>query len=98
VQPLRDESMILGRIVCLFKGHRRGKFVSTIGGLQIRPGGLNYVGPDGNLLPEQKIYRCPRCGRETRYKVKAAAAQRPAAPTSITVAEANAEYIAKRKV
>jgi len=75
--------MILGRIVCLFKGHKRGKFSRTV---EVEPN--IRVG----------IFACPRCGRETRYKVKPAPAQSPAAPSSITVQEANAEYIAKRKV
>jgi len=43
--------MIFGRIVCLFKGHRRGKFVEE--------------------TELERIYACSRCGRETRYRVKA---------------------------
>jgi hypothetical protein len=41
---------LIGRIVCLFRGHRRGHYVSD--------------------TPTHKVFRCPRCGRETRYKVK----------------------------
>jgi hypothetical protein len=49
---------LIGRIVCLFKGHRRGKrlFPSSL------PADLYAAGFD--------YYACPRCGRETRYKVK----------------------------
>jgi hypothetical protein len=86
--------MIFGRIVCLFKGHRRGKEADLKGDgysddrrvLQARGAGM-------------RLLRCPRCGHETRYKVKQpkiVTDDNP--PASITVAQANAEYIAKRKV
>lgn len=42
---------LVGKIICLFKGHRRGKLVRVSPGVHL-------------------IYACPRCGRETRYKVK----------------------------
>lgn len=46
---------LIGRIVCFFKGHRRGKY--------IREADIN-----GDLY---KLYGCPRCGHETRYnKIK----------------------------
>ena len=49
--------MIFGKIVCLFKGHKRGK--------------LKLHDPDPLALRgETKTYACPRCGHETRYKVK----------------------------
>jgi hypothetical protein len=47
---------LIGRIVCLFKGHRRGKFAHQ--GIVI----------DGARL---RTYRCERCGAEWRRKIKA---------------------------
>lgn len=47
--------MILGRVVCFFKGHKRGKFVPQVGDF---------------YNPNEKLFKCPRCGHETRYKVK----------------------------
>lgn len=41
---------LIGRVVCLFKGHKRGVF-----------SGEAFL---------YKYFKCPRCGRETRYKVK----------------------------
>jgi hypothetical protein len=77
--------VILGRIVCLFKGHRRGKFDRKV------------TPDDGASI--WSVFICPRCGRETRYKIKPMPAEAPAVkPASITVQEANAEYIAKRKL
>jgi hypothetical protein len=49
---------LIGRIVCLFKGHRRG--------VALLPTDPPHVPGDQNV----KRFRCPRCGRETRYKVK----------------------------
>jgi hypothetical protein len=69
--------VILGRIVCLFKGHRRGKEADLKG--------------DG-YSDDQRVL-------QARYKVKQpkiVTDDNP--PASITVAQANAEYIAKRKV
>ena len=51
--------MIFGRLVCLFKGHRRGKFIGTT---MDRDGNFNGL----------KVYACPRCGREKKYKFKPA--------------------------
>ena len=45
---------LIGRIVCFFKGHKRGKFIRE-------------ADIDGDLY---RLYNCPRCERETRYKVK----------------------------
>jgi hypothetical protein len=47
---------LIGRIVCLFKGHRRGRLV----GEQRHPSSALTI----------KVFACVRCGRETRYKVK----------------------------
>jgi len=57
---------ILGRLLCalprkLGGGHRRGKLH--------RQGFVDAAGP------KVAFYRCPRCGRETRYKVKAQSVQ-----------------------
>jgi predicted RNA-binding Zn-ribbon protein involved in translation (DUF1610 family) len=49
--------MIFGRIVCFFKGHKRGKRIGFSFGHQ--PVSTNF-----------RHFQCPRCGRETRYKVK----------------------------
>jgi hypothetical protein len=50
-----DSMKLIGRIVCLLNGHKRGKLVTVDSPL--------------NLLP-YRAFACPRCGRETRYKVK----------------------------
>lgn len=41
---------MIGKLICFFKGHKRGKLVSQVGDL--------------------RTFHCPRCGHETRYKVK----------------------------
>lgn len=46
---------LIGRIVCFFKGHKRGKLV----GYSTDP-----------QQPKVKIFQCPRCGNVTTYKVK----------------------------
>jgi transcription elongation factor Elf1 len=55
----------MGRVVCAVLGHRRGK---RIFGITV-----------GTQKPE-KIFKCPRCGRETRYKVKSAALSETVTP------------------
>lgn len=48
---------LIGKIVCLFKGHKRGKRV--------------YGHPSATAYSDNvRIYACPRCSNETRYKVK----------------------------
>lgn len=42
------------RPICWLKGHRRGKSVRT----------------EMNLVLGVRTFACPRCGHETRYKVK----------------------------
>ena len=49
--------MILGRIICFFYGHRRGKPTDNSLGRHSQQTGV-------------KVFQCPRCGRETRYKLK----------------------------
>lgn len=45
--------MIFGKLICKFRGHKRGKLVS----IQPHPvSGFNHV------------YHCPRCSRQTVYK------------------------------
>ena len=61
---------VLLRPWCWIFGHRRGVFIREVGGVQLRAGGVNFVGEDGNPLPQQRIFSCPRCGRQTRYKVQ----------------------------
>lgn len=46
---------MIAKLICLFKGHKRGKFVRAE--------------ENGRV----KVYGCPRCSRETRYKSPAAA-------------------------
>ena len=58
--------MILGRIICMFKGHKRGKRVAD-----------HDTKADFGRITTHFAYQCPRCGRETRYKVKPS----PAPPT-----------------
>jgi transcription elongation factor Elf1 len=45
---------LIGRIVCLFKGHKRGK--------------RQPINSPADV--EVAIFACPRCGHQTRYKVK----------------------------
>jgi hypothetical protein len=49
---------MFARLICWARGHKRGK--------------LHRVEPHGE--PAQinltKVFRCPRCKRETRYKMK----------------------------
>lgn len=40
----------------MFKGHKRGRF--------------SYIDKLGLPTEQFKVYVCPRCGHETRYKVK----------------------------
>ena len=47
---------IFGRFVCYFMGHKRGKPI---------PEHLN------GAYGEYRVFSCPRCGRITKYKVKA---------------------------
>jgi hypothetical protein len=57
--------MIFGRVICMFKGHKRGRLVRTVqGSPKVAVGFQN----------ETKFYACPRCGHETRYKVRPPAA------------------------
>jgi hypothetical protein len=71
--------MILLRPICWLLGHKRGTFDRESGGMQIRPGGLNWVDPaTGMLLPRTRYFRCPRCDRQTRYKVKSTNQTSPA--------------------
>lgn len=46
----------LSRLVCEAKGHKRGKFKFE-----------TYADAAG---PKIRVFQCPRCGRETRYKAK----------------------------
>lgn len=47
---------LIGRGICFFKGHKRGKLHRQ-----------TFVDSDG---PKVAFYRCPRCDRETRYRIK----------------------------
>lgn len=55
------------RPICWFFGHKRGKPVDRRGDFASGPPGL---------MAERthQTYACPRCGRETRYKIKPKAA------------------------
>lgn len=48
---------LIGRIICALTKHKRGRFVRSI--------------DNGTLRPLTKVYACPRCGRESVYRVKA---------------------------
>lgn len=52
-------AMIFGRVICFFKGHKRGK--PTV-----------FDGNGNAALPGEKFFRCSRCGRVRKYKVKSA--------------------------
>lgn len=45
---------LIGKLTCLFKGHKRGKFVR-----------FDRIQDEPPIL--MKVYACPRCLRETRY-------------------------------
>lgn len=49
-------SKFIGKVICYFKGHRRGKLVSQ--SLDTRDG------------KRTSTYACGRCGRRSVYKVK----------------------------
>ena len=52
--------MILGSLICKWKGHKRGKLIETR---------LILAGAHG----KERDYRCPRCGATWTRKVKAKA-------------------------
>lgn len=62
--------MIFGKVVCFFKGHKRGRFVH--GPISA---GISLNGPV--TIRPYNVFACPRCGRETRYKVKAIQRDQP---------------------
>lgn len=49
---------LISRAICFFRGHKRG-----------RPAEYFYAGRSVTT-PGFRTFACPRCGRETRYKVK----------------------------
>lgn len=51
---------LIGRIVCLFRGHRRGVRAPA-----------KDTKTDFGRITTHEAYECPRCGRETRYRYKA---------------------------
>lgn len=52
-------------LACKFHGHKRGKFLREEGGDTF------YIeGDEPHRTERERVYACPRCGRETRYKVK----------------------------
>ena len=48
---------MLSKLICLIKGHKRGKLIRNM--------------PPHEGLPGEKGYRCPRCGATWARKVKA---------------------------
>jgi len=44
------------KLICYFRGHRRGKLLVSVF--------------DAKIGRQVMVYACPRCGRETTYKVK----------------------------
>lgn len=47
---------LIGRLICWFKGHKRGKLLTSVFDARI---GKNVT-----------VYACPRCGRQSIYKTK----------------------------
>jgi predicted RNA-binding Zn-ribbon protein involved in translation (DUF1610 family) len=47
---------MIGKLICFFKGHKRGKLVASVFDAKI-----------GKQVTE---YSCPRCGRIKTYKAK----------------------------
>lgn len=62
---------MLGRVICFFKGHRRGKEmthpVEALGG--------------------RRYFACPRCGRVTSYKLRDSLAPAPAGSPAASTQE-----------
>jgi len=52
-------------LACKMHGHKRGKFLRE-------EGGDTFVIENDEPIrtPRVRVFECPRCGRETRYKVK----------------------------
>lgn len=48
---------LLGKLACLFSGHKRGIFSR-----------FDKADADTAAITVFKVYACPRCGHETRYK------------------------------
>ena len=47
---------MIGRLLCFFYGHKRGKLMVNVF--------------DARIGKQVKSYSCPRCGHHTIYKVK----------------------------
>lgn len=56
---------IVGKIVCFFKGHKRGKEVMLVADGMTDDAAAIQARAEG-----RRLYRCPRCWHQTSYKVK----------------------------
>jgi len=56
---------LLGKVICAFAGHRRGREVKLVG-----DGVTDDTAAAQASIDRIRLFRCPRCGNETRYKIK----------------------------
>ena len=47
---------MIGKLICFFNGHKRGRLVASVF--------------DAKIGKQVQTYACPRCGHATVYKVK----------------------------
>ena len=71
---------LLGKVICAFAGHRRGREVKLVG-----DGVTDDTAAAQASIDRVRLFRCPRCnGNERRYKVKPKSADVLQIPVSRT--------------